>query len=54
MTCRVKTAISLSFSANFCEVSLRTFAEKTLGEIIGFYFSPRRKLFRARGAFFLG
>ena len=38
-----------SFSANFRGVSPRKFAEKTLGEIIHFYFSPRKKIFRARG-----
>ena len=41
--------MSRSFSANFCGVSPRKFAEKTLGEISDFYFSPRKKLLRARG-----
>ena len=36
-----------SFSANFRGVSPRNFAEKTLVEIIHFYFSPRKKLFHA-------
>ena len=39
--------------AKFRGLSLRTsprnFAEKTLGEISDFYFSPRKELFRARG-----
>ena len=34
--------MSRSFSANFRGVSPRNFAEKTLGEIIHFYFSPRK------------
>ena len=48
----------------FRGVSPRNVAEKTLGEISDFYFSPRKQLFRARGvprrnakkkrAFFLG
>ena len=41
--------ISRSFSANFRGETPRNFAEKTLGEISDFYFSPRKKLFRARG-----
>ena len=48
---------------NFRGESPPNFAEKTLGEIIHFYFSPRKTLFRARGvprrnakkkSFFLG
>ena len=35
--------------AKFHGVSPRNFAEKTLGEISDFYFSPRKKLFRIRG-----
>ena len=35
--------------AKFRGVSPRNFAEKTLGEISDFYFSPRKKIFRARG-----
>ena len=54
--------MSRSFSANFCGVSPRNFVEKIFGEISDFYFSPRKKLFRARGVprrnakkeFFLG
>ena len=40
-----------SFSANFYGVSPRNFAEKTLGEISDFYFSPqkKKKKFRERG-----
>ena len=41
---------SLSFSAKSCRrLSPRTFAEKTLGEISDFCFSPRKKLFRKKG-----
>ena len=51
------------FSANFRGVSPQNFAEKTLGEIIHFYFSPRKKIISRKGcsaakreksAFFLG
>ena len=35
--------MSRSFSANFCGVSPRKFAEKTLGDTSDFYFSPRKK-----------
>ena len=35
--------ISRSFSANFRRVSPRNFAEKTLGDISDFYFSPQKK-----------
>ena len=41
--------ISWSFSANFCRVSTWNFAEKSLSKIRDFYFSSRKKLFRARG-----
>ena len=34
---------------NFRGVSPRNFAEKTLGKISDFYFSPRKQLFRAKG-----
>ena len=40
--------MSRSFSANFCGVSPRNFAEKTLGEI-NFYFSPRKKNISRKG-----
>ena len=52
-----------NFSANFRRVSPQNFAEKTLGEICDFYFSPRKVFcFRAMGiprrnakkSFFLG
>ena len=38
-----------SFSAICRGVSPRNFAEKAFGEIIHFYFSPRKKIFRAKG-----
>ena len=40
--------MSRIFFANLREVSPRNFAEKTIGEISDLYFSPRKKLFRAR------
>ena len=45
----VSARVLRSFSAKCRGVSPRTFAEKTLGEIIHFKFSPRKILFRARG-----
>ena len=36
-------------SANFCGVSPRNFAEKILGEISDFYFSPRKKKISRKG-----
>ena len=51
--------ISRSFSAKSCGISPRN-VEEFLGEISDFYFSPRKKIFRARGvprrkkSFFLG
>ena len=41
--------MSRSFSANFRGVSPRNFAEKTFGEIIRFFFSPPKNLYRTRG-----
>ena len=38
-----------SVSAKSRGVFPRNVSEKTLGEISDFYFSPRKKLFRARG-----
>ena len=62
MSLRTIREILRSFSAKSRGVSPRNFAEKTLGKISDFYFSPRKNIFRARGvprqtrkkSFFLG
>ena len=46
-TCELQ--IFVCFSEKCCGVSPWTFAEKTLGEISEFYFSPQKKKIRARG-----